>query len=173
MDIFGGLKMRFTLTRKEEYIQKLYIMANIHSPELINDYNMADMLSITLMPAPIDSKRLGSLIVIDNRIPDEEQHEQFAHELCHSIWHVTNQMLMPDFWTEYQEWTADTFANHYCMPTFMLLDLDLQAYRTKKHLYYEMAELFGVTLEFATKRIDDFLFQLEWRDKNIFETVHT
>lgn len=78
-------------------------------------------------------------------------------------------MLMPDFWTEYQEWTADTFANHYCMPTFMLLELDLQSYTTKKHLYYEMAKLFGVTLEFATKRIDDFLFQLEWRDKNIFE----
>lgn len=173
MDIFGGLKMRFTLTRKEEYIQKLYIMANIHSPELINDYNMADMLGITLMLAPISSKRIGSVIIIDSRLSPAEQHEQFAHELCHSIWHVTNQMLMPDFWTEYQEWTADTFANHYCIPTFMLLELDLQAYRTKKHLYYEMAELFGVTLEFATKRIDDFLFQLEWRDKNIFETVHT
>ena len=173
MVIIGGLQMHFTLNRKEEYIQKLYMMANINSPELINNYNMADMLGITLLPTPIASKRLGDVIIIDSRLSPEEQHEQFAHELCHCIWHVTNQLLMPAFWNEYQEWIAESFANHYCMPTFMLLELDLQAYRTKKHLYYEMAQLFGVTLEFATKRIDDFLFQLEWRDKHIFEIVYT
>lgn len=173
MDIFGGLKMRFTLTRKEEYIQKLYMMANIHSSELINDYNMADMLGITLMPAPISSKRIGSVIIIDSRLSPAEQHEQFAHELCHCMWHVTNQLLMPEYWHDYQEWTAETFAQHYCMPTFMLLEIDLYIYSNKNHLYQDLAHKFGVTVEFAKKRIEDFLFQLQWRNKNIFEVLHT
>ncbi|WP_407951628.1 hypothetical protein [Planococcus sp. A6] len=36
------------------------------------------------------------------------------------MWHAGDQALMPLTMRDYQEWKAENFSQHLCLPTFML-----------------------------------------------------
>lgn len=48
-----------------------------------------------------------------------------------------------------EEWQADLFALHFCIPTFMLQKLSLPS--DSKRAIYKTSKKFGVTYEFAEK----------------------
>ncbi|MET1032334.1 ImmA/IrrE family metallo-endopeptidase [Domibacillus tundrae] len=50
-----------------------------------------------------------------------------------------------------QEWQANTFALHFCIPTFMLQKLDLPFH--KQLAITEVAHIFGVAYTFAEERL--------------------
>ena len=77
--------------------------------------------------------------------------------LSHVLWHAGNQARMPPHFADYQEWQAESFALHFCIPTFMLQQLKLS--RDGNTAIYETSETFGVTYKFAEKRLD------KWKQK--------
>lgn len=54
---------------------------------------------------------------------------------------------MHPMFIDLQEWQANHFAYHFCVPTFMLEDLE-------EVTIYEIMNLFNVCYDFASKRIE-------------------
>lgn len=96
---------------------------------------------------------------LEKRESKEEQWQEFAHELCHILWHAGRQEHLMTTFVELQEWQADYFAYHFCIPTFMLSAMDLPRYKSEAVGVVHKA--FKVEPEFAEKRLDIWLQQRE------------
>lgn len=80
--------------------------------------------------------------------------EDFGHELCHVLKHAGNHFQMNKLFRELQEFQANQFMYHFCVPTFMLLQMELPQWRSQA--LATIAAVFRVTKEFADKRLDMF-----------------
>lgn len=142
-------------THLEDYIKNLYFNIGITKPEEININTIANRLRLKVLFVPFNSLRANNVICINERIPKDEQWQQFGHELCHALWHYGNQLGIPIFFREYQEWKANNFALHFCVPTFMLeeMNLDREYYKAM----YQIQKVFNVDEYFAKKRLDYYL----------------
>ena len=89
----------------------------------------------------------------------QQQWQDFGHELSHALLHVGNQVSVPLPFKLYQEWKAANFAFHVCIPTFMLLEMDLPA--EERLAIYEIQKSFKVEREFAHKRLEQYLANLK------------
>ena len=142
-------------THLEDYIQHLYQSLSIIVPEQIDMMEIAKKLNIWLYFAPFGSHAMErnqiANLVIDNRISQPEQWEDFGHEICHILLHSGNQLLMSKMFLDYQEAKAQNFAMHFCIPTFMLQRLSLPS--TRSEAIYLLSTTFNVTAELANKRL--------------------
>ncbi|WP_438312329.1 ImmA/IrrE family metallo-endopeptidase [Sporosarcina sp. FA9] len=140
----------------EDYIKKLYNKINITVPNQINMYVIADRLNIGLYPIDGSSEAIQiegrQYIFINRNLSAQEQWQDFCHELCHILWHSGNQFAMPPPFREYQEWKADSFALHACIPTFMLRDIRLP--RDPQEVIWVIQDTFNVSYEFAKIRLE-------------------
>ncbi len=136
----------------EDYIHQLYLNIDITSPEQLNINHIATKLKIFVFLGAHKSMCYRNMIYIDSRLSKEEQWQQFAHELCHVLWHSGNQLgIYPPF-REYQEWKANSFASHFCVPTFMLEQLNLPA--EYNQALFLIQTIFNVEENFAKKRLN-------------------
>lgn len=88
-------------------------------------------------------------IVLNQKKSPEEQWQDFAHELCHVLKHTGNHFHMNKLFRELQEFQANHFMYHFCVPTFMLLNMELPQRRS--HAVILIAAAFRVTASFAEK----------------------
>lgn len=89
----------------------------------------------------------------------QQEWQLFAHELCHHLRHYGSQLNMHHLFLELQEFQANHFAYHFCVPTFMLEEIkDITA--------YEIMNQFNVDFDFALRRLEMFqnklFFQSEY-----------
>ena len=140
----------------EDYIKNLYTSIGINKPEQLNRYSIAFKLGITLYTFNGASEGVYSngrqYIFLNRNLTEREQWQEFGHELCHVLRHAGNQKKMSRTFIEYQEWQADNFTLHFCIPTFMLRGLGLPQDHQKA--IWEIRKNFNVTHEFACKRLD-------------------
>lgn len=148
-------KQPYYTTQTEDYIEKLYHSASILVPEQIDMVTIAQKFNIWLHFASFGSRAICRdhlpSIIINNRIPPYQQWEEFAHELCHVLFHVGNQLNMPKLFLDYQETKANNFMLHFCVPTFMLRSLEFP--ETKKETVYLIAKSFNVSYKVAEQRL--------------------
>lgn len=90
--------------------------------------------------------RYDNNIVIRESSPQKEW-QDFAHECGHYILHVGNQFVLHPLFCQLQEWQADRFAYHFCVPTFMLLNL-------KEVSVDVIMSVFNVEYDFALRRFE-------------------
>ena len=147
--------MKPIYTHLEDYIFNLYSNIGISHPRQLNPEIVASRLGLTILYKPIDSVTGGDLIILDERLTDPQQWQDFGHELCHSLFHPSNQLKIPKPFKVYQEWKANSFAEHLCVPTFMLNILTLPDTETKA--IWLIQEKFGVERDFAEKRLHQYL----------------
>ncbi|MFJ7933668.1 ImmA/IrrE family metallo-endopeptidase [Sporosarcina sp. NPDC096371] len=150
----------------EDYVKNLYTSIGINNPEQLNKNSIAVRLGITLYAFNGTSEGVYSngrqYIFLNRNLTRRGQWQEFGHELCHILRHAGNQKKMPRTFIDYQEWQAENFALHFCIPTFMLMHLELP-----KDFYLAarmVRETFHVTYEFAEKRLD------MWKRKEVFST---
>ncbi|WP_340637578.1 ImmA/IrrE family metallo-endopeptidase [Bacillus cereus] len=97
-------------------MQHLYQSLPINVPEQIDMIEIAKKLNICLYFAPFGSHAMErnqiANLVIDNRISQQEQWEDFGHETCHILFHTGNQLLMHQMFLEYQEARLKTSHNN-------------------------------------------------------------
>lgn len=78
--------------------------------------------------------------------------QDFAHELGHILRHEGHQQAMFEQFRIYQEWQAKQFAYHFCIPTFLLNELELPQLRCEA--VWVIAKTFNVELTFAAERLE-------------------
>lgn len=147
--------MKYTYNLMEEYVKKMYNTIDVYCPHQLDMELIASRMGTTLVFLPYGSMTVGNAILIDDRLTECEQWQDFGHELCHIEWHDGNQRILPTTYMEYQEWKASNFAYHACVPTFMLDNMKLPSSEAKA--IWMIQEKFGVDRDFAEKRLQQFL----------------
>lgn len=139
----------------EDYIKNMYNSIGFYLPHQLYMEIIASRLGVTIIYLPYESVTVHDLVLIDNRITEREQWQDFGHELCHIEWHDGNQRVLPSSYSEYREWKASNFAYHACVPTFMLDRMILP--RSEAKAIWKIQEKFGVESDFAKKRLHQYL----------------
>lgn len=146
--------MNYTTSLLEDWIEEFYKKLGIFHPHQLDLHSIANRLGYSVSYRDISSRFYDDSVIIDERLSPQEQWQDFAHELCHVERHAGNQLLMTKQFIELQEYQANLFAYHFCVPSFMLLKLPLPDF--SKQAIYFVANTFNVTLEFAEHRLDLF-----------------
>lgn len=140
------------LSRTEDYIQQFLLERHIRKPKDLTIENIASSLDVSVYYWEYSSECVyvneKCLIFINyNRTP-QEQWQEFGHEIAHYLWHAGRQEFLPTLFTELQEWQANYFSYHLCVPTFMLQ-------RLKPRITPNMiVNTFQVEYHFACKRLE-------------------
>lgn len=150
--------MNYLMTSIEEKIKSLYHSLGIHTPSKLDLFTISRKLNIPVYIGNWDSKvikyRGKYRIVLNGHSSRQQQWEDFGHELCHVLNHVGNQLSMSPLFRELQEYQANNFMYHFCVPTFMLLEMEFPSYRNEAIKL--VSDTFHVTLPFAQKRLELF-----------------
>ncbi|WP_377277366.1 ImmA/IrrE family metallo-endopeptidase [Planococcus dechangensis] len=144
----------------EDYVNHMYQSIIINHPHQLDPEDIAARNGLSLVYMRSSSMRIGDTIVINEDLSEEEQWQQFGHELCHALWHSGNQLHMPVPFRVYQEYKANNFAQYACIPSFMLHNMKLPKYEEIAVLMIQKE--FGVSRDFAKKRLDQHLQNLQF-----------
>lgn len=147
--------MANTYNNLEEYIMQLLNRIDIYHPHQLSVENIYPRLGLSVHYIPHDAMYVAGNVFLDSRKSETHQWQDFGHELCHALWHAGDQALIPLSMREYQEWKAENFAQHLCVPSFMLDAVDLPAY--ERQAVWMITEKFGVEREFAEKRLEQYI----------------
>ncbi|EAZ84533.1 phage related protein [Bacillus sp. B14905] len=147
--------MIFVYTHLEDYIKDLFTSINVMYPKQLDPMIIGHKLGFEVIYLPIDSVSYDNIIYIDSRLSEQEQWQEFCHELGHVISHSGNQTKTPPLFREYQEWKANNFALQACVPTFMLNKIKLPINEEKA--INKISLLFNVEYDFAQKRLHHYL----------------
>lgn len=132
-------------THIEDYIIELYNNMAISHPEQIEMEKIALNLGIKLHYGT-STYLFGDNIIIQYETR-QRQWQLFGHEVCHYLRHYGNQLNMRESFKNLQEWQANYFAYHFCIPTFMLDKL-------YNYTVTDIMNLFNVEFDFALRRLE-------------------
>ncbi|MGE7672939.1 ImmA/IrrE family metallo-endopeptidase [Lysinibacillus sp. NPDC094403] len=142
----------------EEYIKEFYTQMGIITPSLLDHEEISENSGIKVFYWSDSSQALFAneqpFIFLDETLSQQQQWQEFCHELAHVLLHTGDQFYMSPLFREYQEHKANNFMYHACMPTFMLKDLQL--YDCTPYTVLNLQELFNVEYEFALKRLTQY-----------------
>ncbi|WP_163527939.1 ImmA/IrrE family metallo-endopeptidase [Halobacillus ihumii] len=147
--------MFYQFTTLESHIHDLLNSISIQTPNQLTIEGIADQLNIRVYDWEHSSEAVIykgiNRIFLQKQLGKEERWQTFGHELGHILLHCGSQLNLPTRFVKYQEWKADNFALHFCVPTFMLLQMNLPF--KKSQAITEVTSTFGVTSEFASQRL--------------------
>src|SRR5690606_11327610 len=135
---------------------ELFIMQFYESISVICPYELSIMHIAEKLNMEVCFWNFGSAIAqftgihkmfINKRLSEQQQWQDFGHEMYHYFYDDTNYCLLKESFAEYGETKADYFAYHFCIPTFMLQEL-------KEVSVYDVMELFNVEYDFAFRRLE-------------------
>lgn len=132
-------------THIEDYINELYKILSISTPEQIEIENIASELGICLSYGGTSFTYKNDIVI--QRSTNQREWQTFGHEVCHYLRHCGYQLNMNKLFIDLQEYQANNFAYHFCIPTFMLDKL----YNYNAN---DIALLFNVEFEFALRRLE-------------------
>ncbi|WP_186303729.1 ImmA/IrrE family metallo-endopeptidase [Bacillus pumilus] len=151
--------MRYINSHLEDWIESFLINIGITQSSQLDKHKIANDLDIWIFYVNDTSHyvEVNNLytIFLNKNLSKEEQWQDFAHELCHIVRQsskFTNYHLTKTLWNIYQERQANYFAYHFCIPTFMLKNLDLP--KDPELAILKVSNIFKVTPEFATHRLN-------------------
>ncbi|WP_369595605.1 ImmA/IrrE family metallo-endopeptidase [Lysinibacillus pakistanensis] len=143
----------------EDYIKDFYIRLCMTTPALLDFREIAEKLGIKVFYWPDTSQALFAenkpFIFLNETLSQQQQWQDFCHELAHVLLHTGDQFYMSPLFREYQEHKANNFMYHACIPTFMLDELQLND--STPQTVMKLQELFNVEYEFALKRLTQYL----------------
>lgn len=140
----------------EDFVKEFYIKMGIFEPQQLDFRTVAKKLGITVFWWSRPSQALFlddfAYVFLDERLSEQQQWQDFCHELCHVLLHVGDQDRMSESFRQYQEFKANHFMYHACVPTFMLKKIN------HKNLTAEyISTVFNVDKDFAQKRLDQYI----------------
>ncbi|MGG1595615.1 ImmA/IrrE family metallo-endopeptidase [Terribacillus saccharophilus] len=151
--------MVYYFSHLEEEVKKIYVSLGFQEPADINMVEIARYFDIWIDYWPGESRNISirglRTIFLHEGLTHEQAWTTFAHELRHSLKHVGDQNRIHYLFREYQEMDANRFMYHFCMPSFMLLQIN--PLPTFKETVFYLANIFKVDYWFAEKRYIDFL----------------
>ncbi|MRX54792.1 ImmA/IrrE family metallo-endopeptidase [Bacillus idriensis] len=156
--------MKYQKTILEEDVQKLYIKLSINAPEEINMYSIAEAFDIWIHYRDQNSEMqcINGLysIILNENLSFAGMWQDFGHELGHVVKHVGKQHALGRSFRDLQESQANNFMYHFCVPTFMLMNYEINDFLNVQAGIPFIAETFNVTQEFAERRLVMFRNQI-------------
>lgn len=150
--------MNYT-THTEDFIQKLYSRMDILTPHQLDFQSITMRLGVQLFFWPDKSQALflkeQAYIFLNDQITQQQQWQDFCHELAHVLLHSGHQGRITPLFREYQENKANNFMYHACIPSFMLDELGKSS--TSALTVQHVQQLFNVEYDFALKRLDQYI----------------
>lgn len=143
-------------THLEDYIYDLYKSIGITTPEQLDMLQIARKLGVEIIYRKTIFRFENEIILVPGTTKEEWM--DFGHELCHYLRHCGNQANLHPLFIELQEWQAENFTMHFCVPTFMLRKLKLPYNR--QAAIYLISSTFNVDLAFAEKRLNRYINKL-------------
>nr|WP_289038197.1 ImmA/IrrE family metallo-endopeptidase [uncultured Allobacillus sp.] len=143
-------------THLEDYIHNLYKHLSITEPQHLTIESIAQKLGLTVDYGSV-AFRFGDFIILQET-NEQQEWQQFGHEVCHYLRHHGSQLTMAKTFMQLQEYQADYFAYHFCVPTFMLDQIDNLS-------IHDIINLFNVEYDFAQRRFDIYenkLINMAW-----------
>lgn len=150
-------------THLEDYICDLFKMLEITDPKDLTIETLSNKLGLIVVYGK-KAYRLDNEINIEQST-DQKEWQQFAHEVGHDLRHVGIQLAMHPLFIDLQEYQANYFAYHFCVPTFMLDDL-------REVNVNVITELFNVDFDFALRRFEMYKnrrMDLIWRKGRVMQ----
>lgn len=150
--------MIYTFTNLEESIKSLYFSLDIKKPYEIDMWQFANKFDIWIefeegKSELVEPQKDLFTICLDSRISSQKQWQDFAHELGHVIRHVGKQHELREYFRDLQEFQANNFMYHFCVPTFMLIEYNVSNCLDIEHGAKFVSDTFNVTEKFAKKRL--------------------
>ncbi|MED1607793.1 ImmA/IrrE family metallo-endopeptidase [Cytobacillus kochii] len=150
--------MNYTLTNLEDNIKKLYLLLEITKPSEIDIWQFAHYFDIWIefeesKSELVETQKGLFTICLDKRNSYQNQWQDFAHEFGHVIRHVGKQHKLRSYFRDFQEFQANNFMYHFCVPTFMLFEYNVSNYLDIENGAKFVSTTFNVTEEFAKKRM--------------------
>ncbi len=161
--------MFFSTTLTEDFVKELYLHIGISTTSKLNFQEIASQLNIDVFYFNKTSQALlfkeRAYIFLNNKLTHQQQWQDFCHELGHVLLHTGNQQRMYPLFREYQEYKANNFMYHACVPSFMLDELEPSELTVEN-----VQRLFNVEYDFAFKRLEQYrskkLLMLNWNRQN-------
>lgn len=144
-------------THLEDYIHNLYTSIGITTPADIDMLLISRRIGVEVSYRRKPFRFDNEIILI--RGTKRKEWMLFGHEVGHYLRHSGSQLKMNPLFIELQEWQADNFMYHFCVPSFMLNRMDLPP--NKDEAAWLIHETFNVEFAFAEKRLDKWLQQRE------------
>lgn len=143
----------YRTTPLEDWVIAFYKRIGIKKPADLQIDVIAERCNVILLSKETESYYIMNdymrIVIVDSRLPFEQQRESFFHELCHILRHEGMQGIMPPLFRDWQEWDAVNFTKYAAIPLHML-----QYIRLDRDPIVEMSRLFKVTPELCQKRLE-------------------
>ncbi len=155
------------MTRLEQFVtDKLLVHISPRSPSDISLWRLATRLGVEVHLNPIPTHLFGPengpMIILDSRLPEPEQREALAHELCHFVAHAGNQLTLAEMMTAPDEAKATRMSMYLLCPTDILsAALDGVPFADDAEVVTFIASEFNIPLATAKQRLR--LFRTEHR----------
>jgi Zn-dependent peptidase ImmA (M78 family) len=148
--------MQYQTSLLEDWVQDFYSHHDIYHPHQLDFLEIAARLGLHVHFQKFSSRIYAGEIILDERLTDQEQWQEFTHELCHLYRQYGNQLAMNKQFLSLQEAKAENFSLHFCIPTFMLLRYEIANFLDVEAGVPFIAKEFGVTESFARERLRQF-----------------
>ncbi|MFZ4452050.1 ImmA/IrrE family metallo-endopeptidase [Salibacterium aidingense] len=153
-------------THLEDFIYDLYHQhIKIYHPKNLDMHEIAYRLNIPIEYSHNINLFYRGVAIIKPSTPQQEW-QNFGHELCHILRHAGNQKGLPNSFLEMQEWQAENFSKHFCIPTFMLEKLRLP--KMVGQAVQCISDLFNVEPEFARSRLEQFREKITFQEFELY-----
>lgn len=139
------------MNRTEIYIKDFYLSLGINNASQLNINYVSKMLGLDVVFWTYTSEvaRFGERykMFINKTLSMQQRWQDFGHEMYHYFNDHTSYNTLHSIYYFYGECKADYFAYHFCVPTFMLLQL-------KEVSVDVITRLFNVEYDFALRRFE-------------------
>ncbi|PID13808.1 MULTISPECIES: ImmA/IrrE family metallo-endopeptidase [unclassified Sporosarcina] len=161
-----------SLSSLEEKVFSIYHSLNIIKPsqiyhmDLIEDISNMFKIKTYYFDESSEANNMGGIyrIFLNKNQSKQAIWQDFAHELAHILGHEGYQCSMHNPFREYQEWQAEQFAYHFCIPTFLLNQMNLPQLQCEA--IGLIASIFNTDPIFASERLDKWLRS---RESDLFQ----
>lgn len=139
------------MNRTELFITRFYESINVGGPEQLSIESLSERMNLCVNYWEFTSEIINYKgvykVFINEKLNEQQQWQDFGHEIGHFFWHGGNRNCMTHHFVRFQEIKSDYFAYHFCVPTFMLLNLE-------EVTVYAVMNLFNVEFDFALRRLE-------------------
>ncbi len=152
--------MIYQTTLLEDWIRNFLQNLGIYHPHQLNIEIITQRLGLFVIEKNVKSRVIEGVVFLDSRLNAQEKWQEFSHELKHYLKDEGNQLLLPKSFVDLQEYKAERFALHFCVPTYMLLNYEINNFMNINTGVQFISDTFNVTTEFAYKRLQHFRNQV-------------
>lgn len=135
----------------ENFVIKFYHSIGITEPYQLSIDVISKKLRISIVywnyTSEINKRKGKYRMFLNKNLSKCGQWVDFGHELGHYFHDEEHQSCLPQQYIDYQEFKANYFSYHFCVPTFMLQNL-------RGVTVYDVMHLFNVEFDFAYRRLE-------------------